>query len=91
VGNLVLVASGDFSFGLRDQPDGTLAYNNFPVIDHNYADTGAPGPTLLPNSHPLAALDELAAQVRATGIRRVRGNVVIDDGCSTPTTTGRTA
>jgi PBP4 family serine-type D-alanyl-D-alanine carboxypeptidase len=78
-GHLVLVAAGDFSFGLRERPDGTLAYNSFPEIDHNYADIGAPGAALVPNSHPLAALDELAGQVRAAGIRQVRGNVVIDD------------
>jgi D-alanyl-D-alanine carboxypeptidase/D-alanyl-D-alanine-endopeptidase (penicillin-binding protein 4) len=78
-GNLVLVASGDFSFGLRDRPDGTLTFNSFPQIDHNYADTGFPGPALVPNSHPLSALDELARKVRAAGIRRVDGNVAIDD------------
>jgi serine-type D-Ala-D-Ala carboxypeptidase/endopeptidase (penicillin-binding protein 4) len=78
-GNLVLVASGDFSFGLRDRPDGTLAFNSFPQIDHNYADTGFAGAALVPDSHPLAALDELARKVRAAGILRVRGNVAIDD------------
>lgn len=78
-GDLVLVASGDYSFGLREQPDGTLAYNNTPEIDHNYADTGLPGPALVPNSHPLSALAELAREVRAAGIRRVEGDVVIDD------------
>jgi serine-type D-Ala-D-Ala carboxypeptidase/endopeptidase (penicillin-binding protein 4) len=78
-GNLVLVASGDFSFGLRDRPDGTLAFNSLPQIDHNYAYTGIPGAALVPNSNPLAALDELARKVRTAGIVRVEGNVVIDD------------
>lgn len=78
-GNLVLVASGDFSFGLRDRPDGTLAFNSFPQLDHNYADTGFPGAALVPASRPLSALDELARKIRAAGIRSVRGNVVIDD------------
>ena len=78
-GNLVLVASGDFSFGLRDRSDGTMAFNSFPQIDHNYADTGFPGTALVPDSHPLAALDELAGKVRAAGIRRVNGNIAIDD------------
>jgi D-alanyl-D-alanine carboxypeptidase/D-alanyl-D-alanine-endopeptidase (penicillin-binding protein 4) len=77
-GHLVLVAAGDFSFGLREQPDGTMAFNNVPEIDHNSADTGFPGGALIPNSNPLAALDELAAQVRAAGIRGVR-DVVVDD------------
>lgn len=46
-GDLILVASGDFSFGLRTQPDGTLGYNNMPEIDHNYADTGFAGGALV--------------------------------------------
>ncbi|HEV3153715.1 MAG TPA: D-alanyl-D-alanine carboxypeptidase/D-alanyl-D-alanine-endopeptidase [Candidatus Baltobacteraceae bacterium] len=78
-GNLVLVASGDFSFGLREQPNGTLAFNSMPEIDHNYADTGFPGPTILRGSDPFAALNELAKKIRSAGVRRVRGNVVIDD------------
>jgi D-alanyl-D-alanine carboxypeptidase/D-alanyl-D-alanine-endopeptidase (penicillin-binding protein 4) len=78
-GNLVLVASGDFSMGLRDRPNGTLAFNSAPQIDHNYADTGLPGAALVPRSNPLAGLDDLAAQVRAAGVRRVAGDVVIDD------------
>ncbi len=79
ISDLILVASADFSFGLREQPNGTLAFNSSPEIDHNYADTGLPGPALVPNSHPLAGVDDLAAQVRAAGIHEVRGNVVIDD------------
>jgi serine-type D-Ala-D-Ala carboxypeptidase/endopeptidase (penicillin-binding protein 4) len=85
-GNLVLVGSGDFSFGLRERPDGTLAFNNFPEIDHNYADTGFAGPVTLENSDPLAALNELARKVRTSGIRSVRGNVAIDDRLFTPYT-----
>jgi serine-type D-Ala-D-Ala carboxypeptidase/endopeptidase (penicillin-binding protein 4) len=83
-GNLVVVASGDFSFGLRERPDGTLAFNSAPEIDHNSAYTGFPGPALLRDSDPLAALNELARKVRASGIRRVQGNVVIDDRLFTP-------
>lgn len=78
-GNLILVASGDFSFGLRDRPDGTLAYNNFPEIDHNYADTGFAGGAVVKGSDPLAALDRLAAAVRKAGISQVNGDVAIDD------------
>jgi D-alanyl-D-alanine carboxypeptidase/D-alanyl-D-alanine-endopeptidase (penicillin-binding protein 4) len=79
MGSLALVASGDFSMGLRDRPDGTLGFNSAPEIDHNYADTGLPGPALLPHSDPLAGLDDLARQVRAAGVRRVAGDVVVDD------------
>jgi D-alanyl-D-alanine carboxypeptidase/D-alanyl-D-alanine-endopeptidase (penicillin-binding protein 4) len=79
VGDLVLVASGDLSFGLRDRADGTLAFNSAPDLDHTYANTGLPGPALVPNSQPLAGVDDLARQVRTAGIREVRGDVVIDD------------
>ena len=77
-GNLVLVASGDFSFGLRDRPHGVQAYNSAPQLDHSDAD-GSAGPTLVPHSNPLRGVEQLARQVRASGIRKVNGNVVIDD------------
>jgi D-alanyl-D-alanine carboxypeptidase/D-alanyl-D-alanine-endopeptidase (penicillin-binding protein 4) len=77
-GDLILVASGDFSFGLREQPDGTLGYNNMPEIDHNYADTGFAGGALVKGSDPLAALNNLAKEVRGSGIVEVRGDVIID-------------
>ena len=76
-GNLVLVASGDLSLGLREQPDGTMAYNNAPVLDHTYANTGLSGG--LVDGDPLAGLNDLAQQVSDSGIREVRGDVVIDD------------
>lgn len=78
-GDLVLVASGDFSFGLREQPDGTLGYNSLPEVDHNSTYTGFPGGAYVRNSNPLAALDSLAAQVKAAGIGEVSGDVMIDD------------
>lgn len=75
-GDLVLVASGDLSLGLREQPDGTMAFANAPEFDHTYANI-APQTGLVGN--PLAGLNELARQVRDAGIREVRGDVVIDD------------
>jgi D-alanyl-D-alanine carboxypeptidase/D-alanyl-D-alanine-endopeptidase (penicillin-binding protein 4) len=77
-GNLVLVGSGEFSFGLRDRSSRTQAYNSAPQLDHSDAD-GTPGPTLVAHSNPLAGVEQLARQVRAAGIRGVDGNVVIDD------------
>ena len=77
-GNLVLVGSGDLSFGLRKQPDGSLYYENLPELDHSYANVGLPG-AVEPPGDPLGALDELAASVRAAGVTRVNGDVVIDD------------
>lgn len=76
-GNLILVAAGDFSMGLREQSDGTLAFNSLPEGDHNYANN-LPGAALI-DGDPLAALNELATEVRAAGIREVRGDVVIDE------------
>ncbi|MGD9529233.1 D-alanyl-D-alanine carboxypeptidase/D-alanyl-D-alanine endopeptidase [Pseudonocardia sp.] len=82
-GNLVLVGSGDLSFGLRKEPDGSLSYENLPAIDHSYATTGFPG-AVEPQGDPLSALNELAASVKAAGISRVNGDVVVDDRLFTP-------
>ena len=82
-GNLVLVASGDMSMGLRELPNGTLYYENAPQLDQSYADVGLPG-AVEPPGNPLAALNQLAGMVRAAGITKVNGNVVIDDRLFTP-------
>jgi PBP4 family serine-type D-alanyl-D-alanine carboxypeptidase len=82
-GNLVVVGSGDLSFGLRKQPDGSLFYENLPALDHSYATVGLPG-AVEPPGDPLSALDELAATVKAAGIARVNGDVVVDDRLFTP-------
>jgi D-alanyl-D-alanine carboxypeptidase/D-alanyl-D-alanine-endopeptidase (penicillin-binding protein 4) len=75
-GDVVLVASGDLSLGLREQSDGTMAFANAPEFDHTYANV-APQAGLV--GDPLAGLNELARQVRDAGVREVRGDVVIDD------------
>ena len=82
-GNLVLVGSGDLTFGLRKQADGQLSYENLPALDHSYATVGLPG-AVEPSGDPLSALDELAASVKAAGITQVSGDVVIDDRLFTP-------
>ena len=74
VGDLVMVASGDLTLGGRAKADGTLDYTDF---DHNEAPSFG-GSGLTPQD-PLAGLNELAQQVYASGIRRVSGDVVIDD------------
>jgi D-alanyl-D-alanine carboxypeptidase/D-alanyl-D-alanine-endopeptidase (penicillin-binding protein 4) len=76
-GNLVLVASGDLTFGLREQPNGTLYYESLPKANQSYANQ-LPG-AVEPPGDPLAALNQLAKMVRSSGITRVSGNVVIDD------------
>src|SRR5919112_1940973 len=72
-GDLVLVASGDLTMGGRTAPNGTVSYT---PVDHTYAND-VPGATLTPEN-PLAGLDEIARQVRESGITRVDGNVIID-------------
>ncbi len=73
-GDLILVASGDLAMGGRTNPDGTYAISNF---DHNEAN--ALGNAVLTAPDPLAGFDVLAAQVAAAGIKRVAGNVIVDD------------
>lgn len=73
-GDLVLVGNGDITFGGRTRADGTVDFTN---LDHNDANP-LPGATLT-SGDPLAGLDELAAQVRASGIERVSGDVLVDD------------
>jgi D-alanyl-D-alanine carboxypeptidase/D-alanyl-D-alanine-endopeptidase (penicillin-binding protein 4) len=73
-GDLIFVASGDPTLGGRTDAGGHLAFSN---TDHIYA--GFNSPAVLTTPDPLAGLDDLARQVAASGIRRVDGNVVIDD------------
>ena len=71
-GDLVLVASGDPNLSQRIQPDGTIAFEN---EDHSY--DGSYETRAVPGD-PLAVLRELAAQVAKSGIKDVRGRVVVD-------------
>jgi D-alanyl-D-alanine carboxypeptidase len=73
-GDLIIVASGDLTMGGRTNPDGTLAYTNF---DHNEAN--GLGNAVLSKPDPLAGYKALARQVAASGIREIKGDVVIDD------------
>lgn len=73
-GDLVLVAKGDITMGGQTGADGRVVFTN---LDHNDANA-LPGATIAANN-PVAGLDRLARQVRAAGITRVDGNVIIDD------------
>jgi D-alanyl-D-alanine carboxypeptidase/D-alanyl-D-alanine-endopeptidase (penicillin-binding protein 4) len=76
-GDLVLVASGDLSMGLREQPDGTAIFDDAPISDHTYANSGLDSAPV--QGDPLAALDSLAAQVVAAGVTSITGDVIVDD------------
>ena len=71
-GDLVLLASGDPNLSARLKPDGTLAFEN---EDHSY--DGDPSTKAVPGD-PLQVLRGLAKQVKAHGITRVRGAVIVD-------------
>jgi D-alanyl-D-alanine carboxypeptidase len=73
-GNLILVASGDLTMGGRTNPDGSIAVSNW---DHNEADSL--GNAVLTQPNPIAGYLRLAQAVKAAGIDRVAGDVVIDD------------
>jgi D-alanyl-D-alanine carboxypeptidase/D-alanyl-D-alanine-endopeptidase (penicillin-binding protein 4) len=73
-GNIVLVASGDLSFGGRTTPDGHIAFKD---SDHTYANGNETAEITEPD--PLAGMNELARQVAQSGIRRIRGEVLVDD------------
>jgi D-alanyl-D-alanine carboxypeptidase/D-alanyl-D-alanine-endopeptidase (penicillin-binding protein 4) len=71
-GDLVLVASGDANLSGRIQKDGTLAFEN---EDHSY--DGSPDTKAVPGD-PLLVIRDIAAQVRAKGIRKIAGRVLVD-------------
>lgn len=73
-GDLVLVGKGDITLGGRTKDDGSVDYTN---LDHNDANP-LPGATLT-TEDPLAGIDDLARQVKASGIDTVVGDVVVDD------------
>jgi D-alanyl-D-alanine carboxypeptidase len=73
-GGLILVARGDLTMGGRVAPDGSMS---IPNLDHNEANSL--GNAQLPNADPLAGYDYLARKVAESGIREVKGDVIIDD------------
>jgi D-alanyl-D-alanine carboxypeptidase/D-alanyl-D-alanine-endopeptidase (penicillin-binding protein 4) len=73
-GDLILIASGDLTFGGRTTADGKIAFTN---NDHTYANGGEKGELTEPD--PLGGINALARQVAEAGIKRVRGDVLIDD------------
>lgn len=74
-GDLIFVAKGDLTLGGRTLPDGTMAFAD---SDHTYADAVSTTAAVTP-TEPLAGLIDLAKQVKAAGIERVTGDVLVDD------------
>ena len=70
-GDLVLVASGDLNLSNRIQPDGTLAFED---EDHSYGGPDSKGLA----GDPLQVIHELARQVAAKGIKKIKGRVLVD-------------
>lgn len=73
-GDLILVASGDFTMGGRRNSDGSMAISN---LDHNEANTL--GNAVLTTPNPLWGYDSLAQQVAASGVTAIVGDIIIDD------------
>ncbi|HUQ64029.1 MAG TPA: D-alanyl-D-alanine carboxypeptidase/D-alanyl-D-alanine-endopeptidase [Acidimicrobiales bacterium] len=74
-GNLVLVGQGDLTFGGRRIDANTIEVTNFDHGDANNLD----GTAQLTPQDPLVGIEQLAAQVKASGITTVDGDVAVDD------------
>jgi D-alanyl-D-alanine carboxypeptidase/D-alanyl-D-alanine-endopeptidase (penicillin-binding protein 4) len=74
-GDLIVVPGGDFTLGGRTDAQGRLAFKDNDHIYANWMDTKAE----LTDTDPLAGLRDLARQVKAAGVSRLDGDVLIDD------------
>jgi D-alanyl-D-alanine carboxypeptidase/D-alanyl-D-alanine-endopeptidase (penicillin-binding protein 4) len=74
-GDLILIASGDLTFGGRTDKDGKIVFVN---NDHTYANGGT-SEAELTDTNPLLALESLARQIADAGIKEVKGEILIDD------------
>lgn len=75
-GDLILVAQGDLTLGGRTDEKGRLAFKDH---DHIYANFSGGAEADITATDPLAGLKALARRVREAGVRRVEGDVLIDD------------
>jgi D-alanyl-D-alanine carboxypeptidase len=73
-GDLILLAGGDVTMGLRRQADGTMAIAR---IDHNEA--RAVGTAVLTNTEARRAYRDLAQDLAAGGLTEVTGEIIVDD------------
>ena len=70
-GDIVLVASGDPNLSGRIQADGTLGFED---EDHSYGGLDSKGLS----GDPLLVINQLADQIAAKGIRKIKGRVIVD-------------
>jgi serine-type D-Ala-D-Ala carboxypeptidase/endopeptidase (penicillin-binding protein 4) len=75
-GDLILVASGDITMGGRTLPDGRIAYTG---IDQTIGNDKSGNRGSNTKQDFRAGINQLAAQALRSGIRAVRGEIVIDD------------
>ena len=73
-GDLILYPQGDLTLGGRTLPDGTIEVTR---SDHTYA--SGTSRTELTRTDPLQGLRRLAAVLVSAGVRRVAGDVLVDD------------
>ncbi len=83
-GNLIMVGQGDLTLGGRTKPDGSIDVENF---DHTDANAIVGFATLTPED-PLAGLNQMATQVASSGVKRVKGDVLLDERLWDPVTIG---
>ena len=73
-GDLILVATGDFTMGGRRLANNTMDVTNF---DHN--DANNLGNAILSSPDPLQGYKDLAKQIAESGVTRITGEIIIDD------------
>lgn len=73
-GDLIVIASGDFTMGGRRLPNNTMDVTNF---DHN--DANNLGNAILSTPDPLQGYKDLAKQIADSGVTRITGEIIIDD------------
>lgn len=73
-GDLIVVATGDFTMGGRRNLNNTMAVTNF---DHN--DANNLGNAILSAPDPLQGYKDLAKQIADSGVTRITGEIIIDD------------
>jgi D-alanyl-D-alanine carboxypeptidase/D-alanyl-D-alanine-endopeptidase (penicillin-binding protein 4) len=73
-GDLILVASGDLTFGGRGKGESAA----FADADHTYSNSGA-GDAELTGTDPLYAVRDLARQIKAAGVKAVAGEIQVDE------------